>query len=1171
MFRRNTTDKRPEEMSPQAKKQQKKEEEDRLLELFDRYDTEDRKEIDSYQISKYLQQQFKLYLPDYLIKQLIGEKVMSITSTKIQRKDWLGFCTILDAKYEELDQTKNFDHTQEIFASQRKEKPETYSDFSPKLVKSKRTPRTVVQKPVFSNGIITDVPVDSPQKDPKKRISSQESFCEQIFSPPMIVALPKKIHYTRLSLDDQTRDIIKQMNDEKVLKERSEGNMSLKSTLPGENEGTRRKQWGNLLRNFSEKPLEDTLDLMLGNTEEVLMNSKVKKCIYKVTTRISNVKVELKEKLSCVFAVYAKNILLEKITSDMYFDVNVEPPQIGFEIGSDHLREKGKKIYAVLFVYRAADAKQNTMREIYSGGELPKGKKLETLKQQSEFSHKTLIGIGAERLYVTTSKKNGYVLSPLEKQFGLKIYRDDEFKDLSKFLSDVESAKEIKATTLTWILQIEQLRDPLSKIKRRDSPRTSDFKIFDANLVEFKDQSEDMKELYLLEDVSYPTTASTAMTEFGMNYYIYPKELVMKEKRKIWTFIEVSMRTSDVDEKESESYISAFYPQKERGEFMRTYTTAVKLSGKAVRFNDEIKIRMPKTKEAYSELTEWHILFKVMEMQLDGTKMECRALGFMQPVLPQTNEYIVNLYKPGPSGYLAKTKETRGTLKVGITNLVSVVPAIKEIQMLGETSTGFINAVDKLSRSSLGTQKPVLQIYMPTMLNWMIGGLIGQKSLGVFVTFFRFALNLRNEVRDPLVLEYVNDFFDPRTLSSLYSHYKYVFLLIVGDTADLFMKNEANFDQNVVLWSWFFFDIIIRSTVEYLHEQMDKGSSLETCYVSAEGNRFEKSVFELVESFVHQVTRLPTVSAQIKANLYLGKFMRDLMRFWKLTFVVKLLEIVMDWYASGGNVKTDVKREKVTQILRVDMLNIFRDSSLLFLSSYIESTESFDERCFSQQTILTLMIRNYMMLILRGGELQKLGVYGLSLLVMRFDCDTTLQKREAKERLADMLMPIVIYMIEEIDFFKGWHQTNLVTLDVYDIYMMQCFVLCFLFVIKNLKTQTLRSYLKVPLRCSVLLDHFEWSLKIISMPISSVFSPIELFKVARTTLLKEVCDEKADNVFFTLNRDEKVVEELCDDELSKSPKPKSMISVSQVPKRPSLINNIGKTLKDTLSSSSSSS
>ncbi|EDR26774.1 hypothetical protein EDI_171290 [Entamoeba dispar SAW760] len=1189
LVRRNTQDKRQEELPTQSKKQQKKEEEERLLNLFDKYDTEGRGELDSYQISHYLEKKHNLTLPDFIVKQLISEKVMSITSTKIQRKDFIGFNTIIDAKMEELNQNKISDNKyQECFAQLRKNDPKHYKDFLPHLVPSNRKPRTIVEPPIFENGLVTDEIKEKKTLDPKRKITSQEAIAQQIFYPPMNIVPPSKLHFVSMDLDDQTRKLIDLIN--KGNDEIAQVNISLKSTVAGENEGTRRKQWPTLLKNYSDVTLEDTLEVMLGNDDEAITNAKLKRNFYTVLIHNFRLECPIKEKFHCVFAIYTKNKLIEKVTSDFHFDPSGNHTPIAIEINSTVAGDKDNSLWAILFVYRNADAKQNTMRDIYCGEELPKGKKLEALKQNINIiNHRSLIGIGAVKLPIEIKEKKGPIIKPLT-EFKLKIYRDDEFKDVLKLINDIDSGKEPKATQMSWALKIDRLREAFSNGKGGSAQRMDEFNIIDANGNELTDQISDAPKLYLLEDVSYPFVASTALTEYSMNYYLYPKDLVFKEKRKTCLYLEFVMKTNETEENEN-NCVECFYGDNVTGGFCKKRETAVKGSNKSIKFNDEIKIKMPKQKEVFDSNSNWHILIKVMEMQLDGSKVECRSYGVLRPILPQTTEVTIDLIKPS-NEYLSKPGDSRGTLKIKVVNLVSLVPTMKEIQVLGETvgADNVMNIIEKIGKISFGSQNSFLRMYFPTVLNWMIGGVVGQNKFMNFVIFFHSVLQPNNEIKEHSLLEYINDFFDPQTFLKFYSHYKYVFLLILGDFVGLMNDNEVQFNPMVIVkYSWFFFDLIIRSLVYYLNDEINKGNLPESIYGSAVGLRFEKSVIELVQTYLRQLMKLKNGFERIKANLFLANFIRDLMRFWKLTYVVGLIDMVMDWYAFGG--KMDIigtqklergnNEEIATQVLRVDFLNVLRDSSILFRANSVESKETFEELCFAQQTILSLMIRNYMMLIIRGGMLQRLGVFGLSLLVMRFDCDSSIQSQENKEKLATMMMPIVIYMIEEYDFFKKWHSINLETLeDKHLLFTLQSFVLCFMFVMKNLKTSTLRTYLEkeVPIRCSMLMTQIEWALKVISIPIPTYLTPIEAFRETRRQVLINFFDmpQNANEVFFTMERSTKIgtfpVEQVSRSQTMKlNQKPLSKNTLSGgAPKRPSFI-SFGKTIKDTFVGSSSSS
>ncbi|KAL7711902.1 EF-hand domain-containing protein [Entamoeba marina] len=1111
---RQTIRKPREDSSPTLKKKTKKnEEEQRLESMFYQYDTEGRGILDSYQISKYLEREHHMALPDYVVKQLISEKVMSITSTTIQVKDFIGLHTLIESKKSELTKQQldqKIDRYQDYFSSLRKANPREYIDFAPP---------------------ITYVSINEQPDNISTTDALSKSISNQLFKAHPLIPTVSKLHFLPDVIDDETKEMMSSLLSNNDLN--SSNNTTLKSTVAPASNGKRRIKRSSLFRHFNVGDPRDTTITFLGNDNELIRNTQLKSYTYHINIQPLRIDVPLKEELRAVFTVFANSKNPFKVTEDFQFDPSKKPPSFAIQLSNGLLNDYD--LWAVLYIYRPADSLQTTMRDVYGGTAQQKTKKLDTLMSKQVHTGKwILIGVSAISFWTGQKKKSQM------KQFihDCPVYRDDEFKDINKLLNDIDVNRPLKVISITWTFTIDRLRNAWSDVKG-GVQRINEYNLIRPHNIQDNPSSDptsidnEAPKLYLLDDISYQTVSTTAATHHFNSLYIYPKELTWKDKKKKPIYLEICVIPNEQSISKDSTYLSWLCPDIQQPP-SKKIQSCVKPSSKTIRFSDEFKLIFP---DISSEQTDNILCVKIMELSSDGHDDECRAYGLLPLHPPLTFDCTISM-----NSWPIKAKESiKGSLRLHCIDLASTRPPLQGLSQLVEHRNNmktFLSDVKEFIQN-VPPYKPLCRMYLPTIFNWMIGGCVGSKNLPVVVDFLKVVFGNKT-IRDGSLLEYVVDFFDPKEMMEFFPQNEFLFLLLADAVAELLHTRATSPKESVLPYIWFFFGLITKALAVYLSDQQAESRNPEHCYSSPQGIRFEKSVTKIVEYSLQRISELKMsgIETILEVNVFLAQFVRDLMRFWRLQFVVKLIDIVMDWYAIGGHMieeedgddpantlhsKRNTNEYGLCQILRIDFLGVFNDSPLLFKANYLESPVSFDQLCFAQETILSVIIRNYLMLIIKGDDIQKLAIMGLSLLVVRFDLDTTIQSRENKERLASMLMPIVIYMIEEFDFFKHWHSIDLEKTQEKDkeyLFCIQSLVLCFLYVLKNLKTETLRYYLEseVPTRITLLLQQLIWSLQMTSVRIPSFINPTDKYRSIRLQILKRFSPVPSSNreVFFTM-------------------------------------------------------
>ncbi|XP_053311309.1 dedicator of cytokinesis protein 9 isoform X1 [Spea bombifrons] len=558
-------------------------------------------------------------------------------------------------------------------------------------------------------------------------------------------------------------------------------------------------------------------------------------------------------------------------------------------------------------------------------------------------------------------------------------------------------------------------------------------------------------------------------TIYNNHLYVYPKHLKYDGQKAFAKArnIAISIEFRDSDDEESQPLL-CIYGRPGGPVFVKNALACVLHHQQNPEFYDEIKIELP------TQLHEkHHLLFTFYHVSCDtsskgGTKkkdvIESQVGYAWLPLLKDgrvvTNEQNIPVSANLPAGYLnyqelgmgkhsgPEIKWVDGSkplLKVA-THLVSTVYVQDQhlhnfFQYCQKTESGaqaLGSELVKYLKSLHAMEGHVMIAFLPTILNHMCRVLTRATQEEVAVNVTRVIIHVVSQCHEEGLESYLRSYVkyvykaepyissESRTNKTIHEELAKTMTTILKPSADFLTCNK------LLKYSWFFFEILIKSMAQHLFES----SKVKL----ARNQRFEASYHHTVETLVNLI--VPHITQKYKenpdasrnANHSLAFFIKRCFTFMDRGFVFKQINNYMSFFAPGDP-KTlfEYKFEFLRVVCNHEHyipLNLpmpFGKGRIqryqAFLSPTLESLESpvdlqldytlTDEFC-RNHFLVGLLLREVGNALQEFRDIRQIAITVLKSLMIKHSFDDRYSSRSQQARIATLYLPLFGLLIENV-------------------------------------------------------------------------------------------------------------------------------------------------------------
>ncbi|EDR23763.1 hypothetical protein EDI_124660, partial [Entamoeba dispar SAW760] len=1067
----------------------------KILQKFDSYDTEHSKELDVFQLKKYIEKEFNISLNEETIKYHCGQTFLE-KAYKVQRNEFIAFHKYIISNINEISKEK----TNSIFD----EFENQFRDKGGADFKCKYLDRNAF---VISNNEKPHLLKNSLEK-PQEINDTYHSFIfNQLFSDTNSI----------YKMPNQYRSVFDGKPPLKLsLVQGNEEMFHVDSLIQTENRkpGTRKRKSKYLFEYYNPRLSEIDLlyssNLTNAKSQSLEADLKVKKpSLIEITGFKTNLSID---NLYCRMSFYDKDYI--KLTSNFYFVITAEKLKDHMEnnktleipIASAVLKKEYIanlcQVFVVLEVYKQMDSDINLAREIYCDDNKREVKVIKKYNDHYKESIKVFEQKGYLQLLMFSAKLINFQAS----YSNIKLVKPNgDPKDVGSMIRDIEKMK----TCGEWSFKYRGTRPEIVHI---DGP----YRMFSPE----KNETSTLN-ILMLTDISPPETDEIYI-DYQNLLFVYPSEVSLgKEKKKSGIILNVYLRDSDslFDESKPDALKMIFPCQEGVIENLETCFTSSVSIDKVGHFIDEVKIQLP-----FPLNEKHHLLFVIKDINVDdgteGKHFFAKLPLYQKGTIVQGGEHTIQVLKDMVPNYLQQG-ECYDTAKVYVRaniQLVSSVypqdPVIAQF-ISGKATINDIRDID---------YHYDLVHFLPCILQRCIDVLNDRKREEIYEMFrvFRIIdLTKENKTDDddtedkylvyknPLILNAINHFVPTKTSGG---HYLCTIILstlpIIFDKAETIAKERLKY-------VWIIFALIIKSMVGYYEDKkvFDLTNFHDFCMTEngkmIGGSLYERSV--LFSDFLVYCSDNKIVDGLTirDANLFFGEFIRDLSLLWRHDEMAKLIDSHLD-NLSMMKENSISSINNFQQLLRLEFISVLAESDHLYQINgpqllEIKEINKLNDQLQQRHTLMFIILRQYFQLILSPDKtVSTMALQELIIIMNKYDLDKQFSTQTERDKFFNMIFPFVLFILDDSEKINEWKAKDCLA-DLYDI---ESLYVIFFFILKNLKETTIQQWLVsdfLPSLLNSLLTHIRKALLLFSRyPYDFIPNSTAIYSKELIQLIKDI-------------------------------------------------------------------
>ena len=196
------------------------------------------------------------------------------------------------------------------------------------------------------------------------------------------------------------------------------------------------------------------------------------------------------------------------------------------------------------------------------------------------------------------------------------------------------------------------------------------------------------------------------------------------------------------------------------------------------------------------------------------------------------------------------------------------------------------------------------------------------------------------------------------------------------------------------------------------------------------------------------------------ANLSYVHFISNMMVLWKHDEIARIVESHID--------KLSIMEEGIVfehpsfhLLLRLEFISVLTENDNFCKVNdpqnlIINEINKLNDELHDRNTLMFIVLHQFFILILSENKsISKMALHELLIILNYFDLDSTFSIQSEREKVFNMLFPIVIFIIDDSDKVNEW-----ITKDTLDnLYDIESLYIIFFFIIKNLAEETIQQWL----------------------------------------------------------------------------------------------------------------
>ncbi|ELP90849.1 hypothetical protein EIN_359320 [Entamoeba invadens IP1] len=1066
----------------------------KILSKFDLYDTENNKELDVYQLRKYIEGEWKICLSEESIKYHCGQNFLE-KAYKVQRNEFIAFHKYITANLEEIKK-ENTQSDLEVFESQ-------FTEDSPVDSQYKLLDKNcfVIEKLDKFHSIMYPDLIPPEKGDPihcdmynvifGKTISIYKKHIpfRSVFTTIPDNFVPKNDNLKKLfSIDSLFQSITNKV-------------------------GQRRKKAKNFFE-FFDKKISHTdflysTNLSNARDEDIEVLKKYKK---PSVIEMVNIKLPLNiEKLHCRLSFYDTNYI--KLSADYCFNVDpsdLQASTLNVPLSSFVMRQeiinKSVAFIVVFQVFKAMDADISFAREVYANDNKRDAKNVkkysDRVKESAKFFEQKkyqLLMFSSKQILFT----GNYEL--------FKLYKPpNEVKDIVWMIKECDKWK----LCGEWTFKFKASKKELVHVDGES---------------EFNNQEHEEKPIFIksLTNLSLQDSEDI-FTDYRNFLFCYPTELCLgKERKRGGCLITVYCRDTDAKfAGEITGNLPVIFPNNSSCHVdMQTSLTTTVATEKVGKFTDEIKLELP-----FPLTPTHHLLFCVRDIGTDDG-VEGRPLFAKLPLyengrVVENKEYTLRIMKEMNDHYL-KTNEYYDQSKMYLKVTINVVSTVYPTERVLTDFLYFNAPVDTVLYPDLYTE---MIHFLPSVLHRCLRILQDRNREEIFSMFKLFKVfdvnkNVEEEKKESFsvyknknVVYAINHFVRVKTDENVYNC-----MFIVASLPIIFDRSETNATERLK-YIWIIFALLIKSLIAFYNDH--NAFNLPNFHTFCCGEDAKIISANLVKNidmcsdFIVYCSALSFVDPLVvrEANLFYAEFIRDFAMLWRHDDTTKLVISHLDNICKMSRDVIGRSSSSFSRLLRLEFISVLAEGDHIFQLNGPQNLEvkginKLNDTIAQRHTLMFIILRQFFVLILDQDKLiSKMALHELVLLMNKFDLDKSLSSQHDRERFFGMMFPFVLFFLDDSEKINEWRKKDC-TSDLNDI---ECLYMIFFFILKNLEDNLLDQWLVaeyLPSMLNTLLVHIRKALLLFSVfPMQTLPDAPKLYLKELQTLLNSIETQSAPNI-----------------------------------------------------------
>ncbi|KAL7718657.1 DOCKER domain-containing protein [Entamoeba marina] len=1081
---------------PKSKPNKKKEE---LRQRFIHLDCEGGNQLNSYKIQQYIREDFQIDLPDYIVKQIISDKVLGNDKVHVRLQDFQAIKTFMEKKKDEYLKLYGFSNIEELGVyKQEKEYQERLHLIPFPQLKTVPQPssiqivhkisglpfQTVINKSLTDSLIVLEnylkpldkslLPTDYFQSQRFRNLQIELSTYQNILTSPERI----DNHYATFTplFDKCTL----RQTDQCIFEFLSANDKLVLPPLGTEDQPPHLTLFKFTLNKFSfPQGPDDSLLLM-----------------FFLYDKVQSVRITEEYGISIVDGIIQQTNILFEVPSHILKNVMVvcrvtrdgTKPTPTLTNALNKSEEKLDRSSFSEKSFRSTMYKSTDVRNIKESVDLRNDDK-------DSVAPYHVLAIGFAHLKI---KKD-------IREFQGTFVSGESWNDLSRtFIED----NKLKNSEGHFEGDISIIKDDVEK----------KLKIYDrCRNLRHKGENGDA---YMIEFLRKRFHPQTPMTMYGDSLFLYITDVVFGKDHRRCGF-SYKIRFIDADHKLANSAV--FYPREFSKPMESIATSAVYHSLRNVHLEEEVKIKLPTPilESYYLEitLTEFTIgarggektRYAILPLYNEKMPLGDGEINLRLSSTPPKIKLPLVLDKTDKGSYITVKLQSLATgypSNISLSDYFTIKDHPDSLSLLDDVSTSEINE------------------YLVPILNKELtinDKISNDKIKSVkFLQFLQKHCPIKQSILKPYALQ----------------KYVYSFNPFISDPLQLALRllriiqNGINNGGSAVFeLMWFFFQMIEKCIIAYL--QIKRAGRIEETQIfnSSLCSEIEKEIGligSLMGDFLYlNVNSLNTLLTNIlTANYYYAEFLLSLLHLWRIGVVAKLMEDYLNSISPPLTSRTHPEYERIPFILRFDFLSVFRDYDYLNQKDcpqplLFTETAELPDIMQNKHFFHGLLIRQYISLIVTEIKREKninlspdkstvdddlsefkrsiikMAIFSIGSLIQRYD--TMKQYSKEKAMIAPMLFPLVTLAIEEKNWFKSNSNVryDLLQKDIkkYEtndhelVYVWKVFYSSIMWVLKHVDASTLTLYFRkeVTTQLCDLLFHFTNAIRFSCIPSNELF------------------------------------------------------------------------------------